>query len=122
LRLYIPADIIPACRKGRLGDALGRSEMDAVRKLAVLGLGLLDITEEKARELADELVKRGEARSEQPGKLVKDIMARGEEVKKTIQRHVEGTVEKALAKANLASARDLAALEKRVAELEKKLG
>jgi polyhydroxyalkanoate synthesis regulator phasin len=95
--------------------------MDAVKKLTVLGLGLLDITEEKARELADELVKRGEARSEQPGKLVKDIMARGEEVKKTVQRHVEGVVEKTLAKANLASAKELAALEKRIAELEKKL-
>ena len=95
--------------------------MDSVRKLAVLGLGLLDITEEKARELADELVKRGEARSEQPGKLVKDIMARGEEVKKTVQRHVESAVEKALTKANVATSRDLAALEKRIAELEKKL-
>jgi len=96
--------------------------MDALRKLTVLGLGLLDITEEKARELADELIKRGEARSEQPGKLVKDIMSRGEEVKKTVQRHIEGAVEKALAKTALASAKDLAALEKRVAELEKKLG
>ena len=96
--------------------------MDAVKKLTVLGLGLLDITEEKARELADELIKRGEARSEQPGKLVKDIMARGEEVKKTVQKLVEGAVEKALERANLARARDLAALEKRLAELEKKLG
>ena len=96
--------------------------MDAVRKLTVLGLGLLDITEEKARELADELIKRGEARSEQPGKLVKDIMARGEEVRKTVTRHIETAVEKTLAKTSLASARDLAALEKRVAELEKKLG
>lgn len=96
--------------------------MDAVRKLTVLGLGLLDITEEKARELADELIKRGEARSEQPGKLVKDIMARGEEVKKSVGRHIESAVEKALAKTSLASAKDLAALEKRVAELEKKLG
>ena len=96
--------------------------MDAVKKLTVLGLGLLDITEEKARELADELIKRGEARSEQPGKLVKDIMARGEEVRKTVQKLVEGAVEKALERANLARARDLAALEKRLAELEKKLG
>ena len=95
--------------------------MDAVKKLTVLGLGLLDLTEEKARELADELIKRGEARSEQPGKLVKDLMARGEEVKKTVQKHVEGAVEKALERANLARARDLAALEKRIAELEKKL-
>ena len=96
--------------------------MDAVRKLTVLGLGLLDITEEKARDLADELIKRGEARSEQPGKLVKDIMARGEEVKKTIQKHVEAAVDKALEKFTLARAKDLAALEKRVAELEKKPG
>jgi len=95
--------------------------MDAVKKLTVLGLGLLDLTEEKARELADELIKRGEARSEQPGKLVKDLMARGEEVKKTVQKHIEGAVEKALERANLARARDLAALEKRIAELEKKL-
>jgi polyhydroxyalkanoate synthesis regulator phasin len=96
--------------------------MDSVRKLAVLGLGLLDITEEKARELADELVKRGEARSEQPGKLVKDIMARGEEVRKSLQKHVESAVEKALAKARVASAKELAELRGRVEALEKKSG
>ena len=95
--------------------------MDAVRKLAILGLGLLDVTEEKARELADELVKRGEARGDQAGKLVKDIMTRGEEVKKSVQGFVESTVDKALTKAQLARAKDLAALEKRIAELEKKL-
>ena len=65
--------------------------MDAVRKLAVLGLGLLDMTEEKARELADDLVKRGEARGDQAGKLVKEIMVRGEEVKKSVQGFVPNT-------------------------------
>jgi len=96
--------------------------MDAIRKLASLGLGLIDITEEKAREIADELIKRGEARSEKPGQLVKDIMARGEEVRKTVQKHVDAAVEKALAKAKVASAKELAELRARVESLEKKAG
>jgi polyhydroxyalkanoate synthesis regulator phasin len=96
--------------------------MEAVRKLANLGLGLLDITEEKAREIADELIKRGEARSEKPGQLVKEIMSRGEEVKKTFQKHVDAAVEKALSRAGLAKAQDVAALTARIEELEKKLG
>ena len=94
--------------------------MDAVRKLAVMGLGLLDITEEKARQIADELIKRGEARSEKPGQLVKDIMARGDEVRKNLQKHVEAAVEKALEKARAASAKQLAELAARVEALEKK--
>ena len=96
--------------------------METVRKLANLGLGLLDITEEKAREIADELIKRGEARSEKPGQLVKDILARGEEVRKTLQKHADAAVEKAMAKANVAAAGDLAELVARVEALEKQAG
>ncbi len=96
--------------------------MGTVRKLANLGLGILDITEEKAREIADELIKRGEARSEKPGQLVKDILARGEEVRKTLQKHVDAAVEKTLAKTNVAAAKDLAELTARVEALEKKAG
>ena len=95
--------------------------MDAVKKLTVLGLGLLDITEEKARELADELVRRGEARSEQPGKLVKDLLARGEEVKQTVRKFIDESVAKALSRTPLASAKETAALTRRVAELERRL-
>lgn len=93
--------------------------MNAVKKLAVMGLGLLDVTEEKARQIADELIKRGEARSEGSGKLVKDIMARGQEVKENLEKHVETAVNKALASAGLAKASELAALRERIAELEK---
>ncbi len=96
--------------------------MESVKKLASLGFGLLDITEEKARELADELIKRGEARSEKPGQLVKDIMARGEEVKKSLQKHVDTAVESALSKTGLARAVEIEKLAARVEELEKKLG
>ncbi len=96
--------------------------MEAVRKLANLGLGLLDITEEKAREIADELIKRGEARSEKPGQLVREIMTRGEEVRKTLQKHVDAAVEKALKGAGLARARDLDELRARIEALEGKLG
>ena len=96
--------------------------MDAIKKLTALGWGLLDLTEEKARELADELVRRGEARSEGPGKLVKDLMARGEELKGTVRKFVDDAVEKAMKRSPVASARELAALAQRVAELEKKSG
>jgi polyhydroxyalkanoate synthesis regulator phasin len=96
--------------------------MESIRKLANLGFGLLDITEEKARLLADELIKRGEVRSEKSGQLVKEIMARGDEVRKTLQMHVEAGVEKALSKAGLAKATDIEKLVQRVEELEKKLG
>jgi polyhydroxyalkanoate synthesis regulator phasin len=96
--------------------------METVKKLATLGLGLLDITEEKAREIADELIKRGEARSDKPGQLVKEIMARGEEVRKTLQKHVEAAVQKALNKSGLAKAEEVTRLAARVEELERKLG
>ena len=75
-----------------------------------------------ARQIADELIKRGEARSEKPGQLVKDILARGEEVRTTFQKKVEAAVEKALAKAKVASVGDLDSLAARIEALEKKAG
>jgi len=87
-----------------------------LKKAATLGLGLLDLTEEKARELVDEIVRRGEARREEADDLATSLLdhARGvrEFVRKTVARQITAALEET----------DLAALEKRIAALEARLG
>ncbi len=95
--------------------------MSTYRKLAEMGLGLLDITEEKARKLADELISRGEAKNDRPGQLVNELLERGAKTRKILSKFIEAAVRNAVGSMGLASSKELQQLQQRIAELEKKL-
>jgi polyhydroxyalkanoate synthesis regulator phasin len=82
------------------------------------GLGLLDLSQEKAKELVDELVKRGEMSRQEGAKFVQGAMERAQEERKTMEERLRSGLEGAFARMNLATKDDLARLEKRVAALE----
>jgi len=96
--------------------------MDALRKLSLLGLGLADLTEAKAKELASQLIERGEARAESVEGLAKSLKEKANEVRAGIDARIEKAVAGALSKGGLARAKDLDALAARVEALEKKSG
>lgn len=95
--------------------------MAAFKKVAAFGLGLLDLTEEKARELVDEIVKRGEAKQEESEGLVKDLLERAQAAGESVRKAVDKQVAAALKKFKLVSADEIARLEARIAELEDQL-
>ena len=96
--------------------------MDALRKLGLIGLGLVDMTEAKAKELASQLIERGEARAESVEGLARALQEKAGEVRAGFDARVEKAVATALSKAGLARAKDLDALVARVESLEKKPG
>ncbi len=62
------------------------------------GLGLFDYTREKAEQLVDEMVKRGEVHRKDAQGLVGEIVKRGEAQRQAVEKFVRDEVDKALGK------------------------
>ena len=90
---------------------------DILKKALFFGLGVLDFTKEKVEALVEEMVKRGEVTQQEGPQTVEEILAKAQEVQKTLMEKVKNAV----ADMKLARAADLEALEKRVAALEKEI-
>lgn len=93
-----------------------------IEKALYAGIGVLSLTKEKARALADDLVKRGEARQDEVEELVDCWAKRGEEERKTLRNLVKDETERALSAVNVATKADIAALDKKIEALTERLG
>jgi len=89
-----------------------------LEKTLDLAFGAAALTREKAQELVDDLVRRGEAAREESGTLVEDILRRGQKQREELQAVVQREVTEALIRVNIATREDLSRLERRIQELE----
>jgi poly(hydroxyalkanoate) granule-associated protein len=96
--------------------------VDALRKLLLAGLGTLDLTEEKAKAIFNDLVARGEMSEKEARELVQGWTKRATEQRTRLQQDIEQGVAKAMSAMGLARKSDVDALHARIAELEQKLG
>ena len=63
--------------------------MDIIRKSLLFGVGVLDITREKAEKAVNELVKRGALSTQEGRKVVADVMKESKKTQKRIRAMVE---------------------------------
>ena len=102
---------------------------DFFEKSLLFGLGLFDLTKEKAEKIVDEMIKRGEMSQSDKAKAVKELLKGHEERISKIKAKVDERVDELATrirgkeKEELASLhRKLDELTKTVEKLEKKLG
>lgn len=95
--------------------------VDALRKLLLAGLGTLDLTEEKAKALFNDLVARGEMSEKDARELIADWTKRASEHGGRLQQDVNEAVDRAMGAMGLARRSEVEALTARIAELERKL-
>ena len=95
--------------------------MDIFKKLALASLGVIDVTKEKIDELFDEMVKRGEMTEDEKAVAVKKFMDKSSDGADKIKDKVEDIFAKCAEKCTSKVEDKLAAMEKRINELEKKL-
>ncbi|KAA0256899.1 polyhydroxyalkanoate synthesis regulator [Deferribacter autotrophicus] len=93
---------------------------ELAKKLIFAGIGLASLTEEKAKEFYESLIKKGED-SAKDYKLVKDIIEGLESNTKELEDFMEKMIKTVLDKMNLVSKDDLKKLEAKLAELEAKI-
>lgn len=100
---------------------------DLFRKAALAGVGVLTLTEERARKLVNELVEQGRMSSEEGENFVKDLLSRAETSRQEWENRMRDMVQEVFRKMDLVPRKDMTvlerhiqALENRVAELERR--
>ena len=86
---------------------------------ALLGLGALSLTREKAQAVADELEQRGLIDRKHARGFVTKLVGRGQAERAALRDLVQKEIATTVQRAGLASAREVATLNKRVAGLER---
>ena len=88
-----------------------------LEKTVLAGLGLINFTEEKAKDWVDELVKKGEMSKKDADCFVKTVLDKAETGTKNIEEKVKNLIDTALKKANIPLKEDISNLEKKVNRL-----
>ncbi|MBE0447303.1 MAG: hypothetical protein IBX64_04250 [Actinobacteria bacterium] len=90
---------------------------DMIRRTLLLSIGAISLTAERAQELVNDLVERGEITREQGVSMVRELISRGTEVRKQLRDVVKAEVKKAIDEANIASKSDLKKVEAKIDRL-----
>ncbi|MBY9077714.1 phasin family protein [Paenibacillus sp. HN-1] len=94
---------------------------DLFKKAISLGVGLTVVSKEKVEKAVDELVKRGEVAPTESRALVDRLIERGEEERSAFKSAVQEQVQRVLKELDVPVKSDVAALEERIAVLERRL-
>ncbi len=96
------------------------SEMsEMLRKMGLFSIGVISLTQEKAEEFTQEMIKKGEMSREEGKKFVRDVLSEKEKQIKDIEEKIDEKVEKVIQKSGLVMRSDLDALENKIEKLER---
>jgi polyhydroxyalkanoate synthesis repressor PhaR len=106
----------------------GAGVMDVLKKITLASIGAVNLTRERAEEIFDELIKKGEASEGEKAKAVKEMVDRsvenGEKVKEWVEETYGKIAEKFSSKVNEQISElsmKLEQLNGKIADLERKL-
>jgi len=97
----------------------GGVTMDIFKKSVLFGLGVFDLTKEKAEKIVDEMVKRGEMNQSEKAQAVKEILKGHDERMEKLKKKIDESVEKVTAKVRGKDKEEMAKLQKKIDELAK---
>jgi polyhydroxyalkanoate synthesis repressor PhaR len=97
----------------------GEITVDFFKKSLLFGLGVFDLTKEKAEKLVDEMIKRGEMSQSDKAKAVKELLKGHEERMKKLKTKIDERVEKVTEKVRGKEKDELAKLHKKLDDLTK---
>jgi len=96
------------------------SEMsEMIRKMGLFGVGVISLTQEKAEEFTQEMIKKGEISREEGKKFVREVLSEKEKQVKDLEDKINENVEKVIKKSGVVMKSDIDALEKKIEKLEK---
>lgn len=97
----------------------GGVTVDIFKKSLLFGLGVFDLTKEKAEKLVDEMVKRGEMNQADKATAVNELLKGHDERMEKLKKKIDESVEKVTAKVRGKEKEELAKLHKKIDELSK---
>jgi polyhydroxyalkanoate synthesis regulator phasin len=91
--------------------------MNILKDALDLGLGAVVLTKEKADKIARELVKKGRLQEKERKGLVDDLIKRGKEEEKCLEKKLANMINSAFSSMDIASKSDIARLEKEIKKI-----
>lgn len=95
--------------------------VDAVHKVLLAGIGAVALAQEEVEEFVGRLVERGEIAEADGRKMMKDVLERRKKQAKKVEDVFDKRAEELLARMNIPTTDEIAALSARIAELTKKV-
>ena len=95
---------------------------ETMDKMMMAGLGALTMTKEKAENLFDEYVSKGEAVKEARSGFVKDVMDSADKTRSQLEKLISDQIQKTVHDLHLASKEDISRLEGKFDKLSNTLG
>ncbi|GFO97312.1 hypothetical protein ig2599ANME_1512 [groundwater metagenome] len=96
------------------------SEMsEMIRKMGLFSVGVISLTQEKAEEFTQEMIKKGEMSREEGKKFVREVLSEKEKQVKDLEDKISEKVENVIKKSGVVMKSDIDALEKKIEKLEK---
>ena len=92
--------------------------LDEMRRLALFGSGVAELTRHQAEQIIKDLVQNGDVRRQQASSAARDLYERSRENRKQLLSIVRTELQNQIQNLGLASKRDVERLERRVARLE----
>ncbi len=95
---------------------------DALRKLALAGIGVFSLTREKAEQIVKELVEKGQVSAEEAKGVFHDLLEKGEQERAALARAVRNEIKRCSEEIGFVTKQEYQALEERISRLEAQLG
>jgi polyhydroxyalkanoate synthesis regulator phasin len=95
---------------------------ETLDKMMFAGLGALSMTRQRAEEIFDECVQRGQTVQENKTRFVKDLMDSAEKTRADLEKMISEQVQKAAARLQLATQQDVQRIEQKLDEILKRQG
>ncbi|MCZ7357198.1 MAG: phasin family protein [Candidatus Methanoperedens sp.] len=96
------------------------SEMSEMfKKMGLFGIGVISLTQEKAEEFTQEMIKQGEISRDEGKKFVKEVLSQKEQQVKDLEDKINAKVKETMEKSGVVMKSDLEALERKIDSLEK---
>lgn len=95
--------------------------LDLIKKSLEVAIGGITMTQEKMKELADELVVKGHLSKKEGSDLLKELKSIAKDNQRKVGGVIEDQIRKVMKEVGVATASDVKALKGRVSALEKAL-
>ena len=95
--------------------------IDINNKTLLTGLGLAAMTKDRIEEFAKDLVEKGEMSVKEGKELIDELWKKSEQARKDLETKMEGMVQKAIEKLNMATKEDIAQLNEKIEGLEQRI-
>jgi polyhydroxyalkanoate synthesis regulator phasin len=95
--------------------------MDILRKALLMGIGALSLTREKAEQITDDLVKRGEIASTERHRTIDVLLRETERQEKELQKRINAGVQNALSDIGVPTRKDFEEIKDMLRQIQLKM-